>query len=74
MLAQDPETRDPLVQYLADRMAIHDCLVRYARAVDRLDRELLLSVYHADAIEDHGVFVGSPEGFADWVIGYHSTA
>jgi hypothetical protein len=42
--------------------------------VDRLDREMLLSVYHEDAIEDHGVFVGDREGFADWVIAFHSRA
>ncbi len=59
---------------MADRMAIHDCLTRYYRAVDRLDRELLLSVYHENAIDDHGVFVGGPEAFADWVIAYHSRA
>ena len=46
--------------------------MRYSRAVDRLDRELLLSVYHHDAIDDHGVFVGGPEAFADWVIQMHS--
>jgi ketosteroid isomerase-like protein len=59
---------------LADRQAIRDCLATYCRAVDRLDRELLLSVYHEDAVEDHGVFVGDREGFADWVIGFHSRA
>jgi ketosteroid isomerase-like protein len=66
--------QDDLTRTIADRMAIHDCLTRYCRAVDRLDRELLLSVYHPDAIDDHGVFVGGPEAFADWVIAYHSRA
>lgn len=62
------------VRMLADRQAIRDCLANYCRAVDRLDRELLLSVYHPDAFEDHGVFVGDREGFADWVIAFHSRA
>jgi hypothetical protein len=62
------------IRVLADRQAIHDCLMTYCRAVDRLDRELLLEVYHPDAVEDHGVFVGDREGFADWVIGYHARA
>jgi len=66
--------RDPMVQILADRVAIHDCLTRYCRAIDRLDRELLLSVYHDDAIDDHGVFVGGPQAFADWALAYHSRA
>jgi ketosteroid isomerase-like protein len=62
------------IQALVERQAIHDCLVRYCRAVDRLDRELLLSVYHVDAVDDHGVFVGNREEFADWVIAFHSRA
>ena len=60
------------VQQLLDRQAIHDCLMNYSRGVDRLDRELLLSVYHEDAVDDHGMFVGSREEFADWVIAMHS--
>jgi hypothetical protein len=28
-------------------------LVRYCREFDRLDREMLLSAYHLDAIDDH---------------------
>jgi ketosteroid isomerase-like protein len=60
------------VRILTDRQAIHDCLMNYSRAVDRLDRELLLSVYHEDAIDDHGVFVGSPADFADWAIDMHT--
>ena len=59
------------VQALQDRQAIHDCLMTYSRAIDRLDRAMLLSVYHDDAIDDHGVFVGSPEAFADWAIAMH---
>lgn len=60
------------VRELQDKQAIHECLMTYSRAVDRLDRELLLSVYHPDAIDDHGVFVGSPEAFADWAIDMHT--
>lgn len=68
-------TQDELertVAELKDRSAIHQCLMAYSRAVDRLDRELLLSVYHPDAVDDHGVFVGGPEAFADWVIDMHT--
>ena len=61
------------VAELADRQAILDCLMRYSRGVDRLDREALLSVYHHDAIDDHGMCVGRPAVFADWVIGMHSS-
>src|SRR5690606_38545758 len=38
------------------------------RGVDRLDRDLILSSFHSDAVDDHGAFKGGPEAFADWVI------
>ena len=56
---------------LADRQAIQDCLLRYCRGVDRFDRELVLSAYHPDAIDDHGAFVGGPADFVDWAFGFH---
>lgn len=61
------------VTELADRQAILDCMHLYCRGVDRLDRELLVSVYHPDAIDDHGMFVGDREAFADWAINHHTT-
>jgi hypothetical protein len=61
------------VRELRDRQEIHECLMRYSRAVDRLDRDLLLSVYHEDAIDDHGMFVGDREEFADWVVAMHGS-
>jgi ketosteroid isomerase-like protein len=67
-----PEELERAVVELQDRQAIHDCLMTYARAVDRLDRELLMTVYHDDAIDDHGVFAGNPEEFADWAIAMHT--
>jgi len=63
-MTPDLETR---VNDLWDRQAIRDCVATYCRAVDRIDRELLLSCYHPDALDDHGIFVGGPEAFADWV-------
>lgn len=62
------------VRELWDRQQILDCLHRYARGCDRLDRELILSVYHPDAIDEHGKFVGTPDEFADWVIDMHTNA
>jgi hypothetical protein len=67
-----PEKLERAVVELQDRQAIHDCLMTYSRGIDRLDRDLLLSVYHEDAIDDHGVFAGSPEEFADWAIAMHT--
>lgn len=62
------------VAELLARQEIRDLLTRYCRAVDRLDRELLLSCYHPDALDDHGFFVGGPEAFWDWVQNYHGRA
>jgi SnoaL-like domain len=65
-----PDTLAKTVAYLADRQAILDCLNTYCRAMDRMDRELLRSVYHEDANEDHGLWVGDREYFADQAFGY----
>jgi hypothetical protein len=51
---------------MIDRQQIWQVLQRYGRGLDRLDRELVRSCYFDDAIEDHGVFVGSVEAFIDW--------
>lgn len=59
------------VRELQDRQAIADVLNTYSRGVDRLDRALILSVFHPDAIDDHGVFIGTREEFADWAIANH---
>lgn len=53
---------------LLDRDEIWQCLQRYARGVDRLDAELILSAYHPDATDDHGSFRGSPQEFVDWYL------
>lgn len=68
------ENLEKIVGELRDRQAIQDLLATYSRGVDRLDRELLLSVYHPDAIDDHGVFIGTPEEFVDWAIAMHTAA
>ncbi len=61
------------IQELIDRQRIWDCLLRYARGVDRLDRELMLAAFHADALIDQGSFKGTREQLADWVLVYHET-
>lgn len=61
-----------LLREMKDRQDIYDCLMRYCRGIDRLDRELLLSAYHPDAADDHGSFVGTAEGFADYAFTLHT--
>jgi hypothetical protein len=56
------------VRRLTDRAEIEDCIQRYCRGADRLDRELLLSAYHPGATDDRGeAFTGSPAQFVDWL-------
>lgn len=51
---------------MLDRQAIWQVMQRYARGLDRMDRELVRSCYFDDAIEDHGHFVGKVEDFYEW--------
>jgi hypothetical protein len=46
------------LQRVADRDAIEDVLYTYCRAIDRLDLDLLKSVYHSDATDEHPPFEG----------------
>ena len=51
----------------ADREAIRDCIWRYARGIDRVDEEMLRSVYWPDATDEHaGMFSGPASEFVDW--------
>ncbi len=60
--------RDEALQALIDKQEIRDLLMRYCRGIDRCDKELLRSVYHPDATDDHGFFKGSVSEFLDWIM------
>ncbi len=53
---------------LLDRLAIQDCLATYCRGIDRLDVALIASAYWPDALEDHGIFKGTGQEFAPWIV------
>ncbi|MBU8808198.1 nuclear transport factor 2 family protein [Mycolicibacterium goodii] len=57
---------------LVDRQEIRDALQRYSRGLDRGDRELALSAYHPDAIDDHGPVVLPAGEFVDWALAMHA--
>ena len=60
-------------QRVADRMAIQDIMYRWCRSVDRLDFELMRSLFHPDAIDDHGAFKGGVEELVAWIGERHRT-
>jgi hypothetical protein len=61
-------TEQAAVDELVAKQAIHDVVMRYCRGIDRLDEELVRSVYHPDAYDDHGTFKGNGWDFASSVI------
>ena len=56
------------IQKLIDRQEIYEVLTRYCQGVDRCDVELIKSVYHEDAQDDHGMFKGKGLDFAQWIV------
>ena len=53
---------------LLDKQEIHEVLMRYCRGIDRCDEELLRGVYHPDAADNHGLFVGKAADFIPWAL------
>ena len=65
----DPMIRAEL-QALLEKQAIEEQLMRYARAVDRKDPELLRTVYWPDAYDDHLLYKGDLDGLVEWAFGF----
>ena len=59
---------------LIDRQEIWSVLLRYARGLDRMDRDLIRSCYWDDATDDHHSFVGTPDAFIDWAFAGNLTS
>jgi hypothetical protein len=60
--------RNAAIDEMLDRAELYELAMKYGRAVDRCDRELLISLYHPDAVDNHGAdFQGNPQQFADYV-------
>ena len=53
---------------LESRHAIHEVLMRYCRAIDRLDVPLLRSCYHQGSWDDHGHYKGDGHEFAEFIV------
>lgn len=57
------------LELLVAEREIDRALKTYCRGIDRRDAQLVRSVYHDDAIEDHGgAYVGGPDGYVKWLM------
>lgn len=59
------------IREVIDRSNIWKVLLRYARGIDRFDRDLVRSCYWDDAIDDHHHFGGTPDQFIDAAFNIH---
>ena len=63
----ETQDRDDRLRLLIAKDDIRECLAGYARGIDRHDTDLVVSVYHDGARDEHGSnFSGSPEELARW--------
>lgn len=61
-------TAQDRLQIAADKSELLDLLYRYCRAIDRRDMDLLRTVYHPDATDNHGGYYNGPvDGFFEVV-------
>jgi hypothetical protein len=56
------------LQVLLDKQSISEVLIRYARACDRADEQLLRSCFHPDSVHRHGRFNGTSADFVDFAM------
>jgi SnoaL-like domain len=63
------------LQELLDKQAITEAIYRYARAMDRLDRDLGYSVFWPEATADYDkqMYQGTGHGFVDMCMDAHPT-
>lgn len=60
------------LQFLLDKNAIQEALIRYTRAMDRVDWDLIKTFYDPDCVCDYGMYYqGDFAGFVDYVNNYH---
>jgi ketosteroid isomerase-like protein len=53
---------------MLDKHELHELVLTYCRAIDRQDFALVRTLYHDDAIDDHGdMFKGSPDEYVAWL-------
>lgn len=60
------------VQYLMDRQAILDVVMRQARGHDRHDMELMNSCFWEDGVDEHGEYITPGPEYGRWANGAHT--
>jgi len=56
------------IQLMLDKHELRELGLTYCRAIDRQDFALVRTLYHDDAIDDHGdMFKGSPDDYVAWL-------
>jgi hypothetical protein len=57
------------IEELLAKQAITEVIYRYCRALDRMDRDEALTIWHPDGTADYGptMYQGTGPGFVDWV-------
>ena len=60
------------MQYLKDRQAILDVVMRHARGHDRHDAELMNSCFWDDGVDEHGQFVTPGPEYGSWANNVHT--
>lgn len=54
------------LQDLVDKQLLYENMMLYVRGQDRKDLDLVKSTFWPDALEHHGLFVGSSHDFCEW--------
>jgi hypothetical protein len=55
------------LRWLLDRRRIHDLVLRYCRAIDRLDMEAVRACYEPGGVDHHTGFSGDRDEYVTWV-------
>ncbi len=58
---------EPDIEVLRSEAAIRAVVLRYCRAIDRRDFDLVRECYHHDATDEHGSFSGTVDEYVKWV-------
>ena len=61
------------IDAMLDTQRLTTLVYKLARSIDRCDADLLRSLFHPDATDDHGSFVGTAADFIPWVMGVLAT-